>query len=375
MVASLLLSACSAAPSATTGKAASGEPIRIGAIFPYSGRYAPMGEPMKKSIDLAQETINAAGGIAGRPMQVVFYDDEGDQAKSLQLADKLINQDKVVAIIGPIPTANAQAVTEAAERAKVPILYSNPTKSIWEGKKYVFQINHDDAMQAEAVINYVDKKLGKKNVAILFDANPYGTTGSQFAKAAAEKHGMKVVAMEKYAGEDRDVTPQLTKIKNAGADALVLWGVNPVPAIATKQLRQLGLNIPVVGSDAIFSPVFIEFAGADAAEGVNSITALNTDSPNTVQAQLVNSYKAKYDSVPPLFAAFAWDAAYIFKTAIEKAGGKTDGDSIAQAINGLKDFTGTMGKRAFAADNHNGLSADSMVITQVKGGKWIMLSN
>jgi branched-chain amino acid transport system substrate-binding protein len=300
MVASLLLSACSAAPSATTGKAASGEPIRIGAIFPYSGRYAPMGEPMKKSIDLAQETINAAGGIAGRPMQVVFYDDEGDQAKSLQLADKLINQDKVVAIIGPIPTANAQAVTEAAERAKVPILYSNPTKSIWEGKKYVFQINHDDAMQAEAVINYVDKKLGKKNVAILFDANPYGTTGSQFAKAAAEKHGMKVVAMEKYAGEDRDVTPQLTKIKNAGADALVLWGVNPVPAIATKQLRQLGLNIPVVGSDAIFSPVFIEFAGADAAEGVNSITALNTDSPNTVQAQLVNSYKAKYDSVPPL---------------------------------------------------------------------------
>lgn len=353
-------------------KAPSGEPIKIGAVLPFTGRYAPMGEPMKKSLELAQETINAAGGIAGRPLQMIIYDDEADQAKSTQLADKLITQDKVVAIIGPVPTANAQAVTQIAEKAKVPILYSNPTSAIWQGKKYVFEINHDDSMQAEAVINYLDKKLGKKSVGILHDANPYGTTGSQVAKAAAEKRGIKVVAMEKYAGEDRDVTPQLTKIKNSGAEALVLWGVNPVPAIAVKQLRQLGSNIPVIGSDALYSPVYIELAG-EAAEGVNSVTALNTDSPDAEQAILVNAYKAKYNAIPPLFAAFAWDGIHIFKAAIEKAGGKTDADSIVQGMYGIKGFKGTMGTRNFTEQDHNGLSPDSLVITQVKSGKWVML--
>ena len=353
-------------------KAPSGEPIKIGAILPVSGQYAPMGDPMKKSIELAQETINAAGGIAGRPLQLVIYDDEADQAKSLQLTDRLINEDKVVAIIGPVPTACAQGDTQEAEKYSIPEMYSNPTAAIWKGKKYIFHINHDDNMQAEALVNYIDKKLGKKSIAILYDANPYGSNGSQLAKAAAEKRGLKVTDMEKYGGQDRDVTPQLTKIKDSGAEALVIWGVNPVPAIAVKQLRQLGSKIPVVGSDALYSPVFIQLAG-DAAEGTSSVTALNTDHPDAEQSNLVNLYKAKYNTVPPLFAAFAWDATYLFKAAIENAGGKTDANSIVQGLTTLKGFKGAMGPRNFTADNHNGLSADSLSIAQVKDGKWITL--
>ncbi|MCL5958785.1 MAG: ABC transporter substrate-binding protein [Chloroflexi bacterium] len=354
-------------------KAPAGEPVKIGAVVPFTGRYAPLGEPIKKALELAQEKINSEGGVAGRPMQFIIYDDEADQAKSTQLADKLISQDKVVAIIGPIPTANAQAVSVIAERARVPELYANPTSAIWQGKKYIFEINHDDSMQAQAVINYLSKKLGKKSIGILHDANPYGTNGAQVVKQLAEKAGLKVATVEKYAGEDRDVTPQLTKIKNSGAEALVLWGVNPVPAIAAKQLRQLGSSIPVIGSDALYSPVFIELAG-EASEGVNSVTALNTDKPDAEETVLVNLYKAKYNSLPPVFAGMGWDAAFIFKGAIEKAGGKTDPDSIVQGMIGL-DFAGTMGKRKFTAQDHNGLNADSLVIAQVKGGKWVMLSN
>lgn len=361
-----------AAEAKPASKAPSGEPIKIGVIFPFTGRYAPMGDPMKKTAEMLQDTINAKGGIAGRPLQLIIYDDEGDQAKSLQMADRLISQDKVVAIVGPIPTANAQAVTEVAERNKVPILYSNPTASIWQGKKYVFQINHDDNMQAEAVINYIGKTLGKKSIAILHDANPYGTFGQQVVKAIAEKRGIKVVAIEKYAGEDRDVTPQLTKIKNSGAEAMVMWGVNPVPAIAVKQLRQLGSTIPVAGSDAFYSPVFIETAG-EAAEGTTSVTALNTDNPDAEQAQLLTLYKTKYNAVPPPFAAFAWDGINIFKAAIEKSGGKTDADSILQGMFAIKGFKGAMGTRNFTEQDHNGLSADSLTMAQVKGGKWVML--
>lgn len=353
-------------------KAPTGDPIKVGAILPISGQYAPMGGPMNNAALLVQDTINAAGGVAGRPLQFVIYDDEANQAKSLQLTDKLINQDKVMALIGPIPTANAQADTEVAEKAKVPMLYTNPTLSIWQGKTYIFQINHDDAKQAEALLTYVEKTLQKKSIAILHDANPYGSLGAEVAATAAKKHGITVTADEKYAGTDTDVTPQLTKIKNSGAEALVLWGVPPVPSIATKQLRQLGSNIPVLGSDAMFSPAFISLAG-DASDGVYSVTSLNTDSPNAVQAKFVAPYKEKFGSVPTVHAAFVWDATYLLKAAIEK-NGKTDADSIVQGLLSNPSFVGAMGPRNYTKDDHNGLSADSLVITQVKGGKWVMLS-
>lgn len=327
---------------------------------------------MNNAAQLVQDVINASGGIMGRPMQWVIYDDEGNQAKSLQLTDKLISQDKVVAIVGPIPTANAQADTEVSEKAKVPQLYTNPTLSIWQGKTYIFQVNHDDAKQAEALLNYVQKTLQKKSIAILHDANPYGSLGAEVASAAAKKLGITVTADEKYAATDTDVTPQLTKIKNSGAEALVLWGVPPVPGIATKQLRQLGSTIPVLGSDAMFSPAFIQLAG-EASEGVYSVTSLNTDSPNAVQAKFVTPYNAKFGSVPTVHAAFVWDAAYLLKAAIEK-NGKTDADSIVAGLTSNPTFVGVMGPRNYTKDDHNGLSADSLVITQVKGGKWVMLS-
>jgi branched-chain amino acid transport system substrate-binding protein len=358
--------------SSAASKAPSGEPIKVGAIFPVSGQYAPMGGPMNNAALLVQDTINGSGGIAGRPLQFIIYDDEGNQAKSLQLTDKLISQDKVVALVGPIPTANAQADTEVAEKSKVPMLYTNPTLSIWQGKNYIFQINHDDAKQADALLTYIEKTLQKKSIAILHDANPYGSLGAQVAADAAKKRGITVTADEKYAGTDTDVTPQLTKIKNSGAEALVLWGVPPVPGIATKQLRQLGSNIPVLGSDAMYSPAFISLAG-EASEGVYSVTSLNTDSPNAVQAKFVQPYNAKYGSVPTVHAAFVWDAAYLLKAAIEK-NGKTDADSVVQGLLGNPSFVGVMGPRNYTKDDHNGLSADSLVITQVKGGKWVMLS-
>ena len=353
-------------------KAPTGDPIKIGAILPISGQYAPMGGPMNNSALLVQDSVNAAGGIAGRPLQFVIYDDEASQAKSLQLTDKLINQDKVVALIGPIPTANAQADTEVAEKARVPMLYTNPTLSIWQGKTYIFQVNHDDAKQAEALLTYVEKTLQKKSIAILHDANPYGSLGAVVAAAAAKNHGITVTTDEKYAGTDTDVTPQLTKIKNSGAEALVLWGVPPVPSIATKQLRQLGSTIPILGSDAMFSPAFISLAG-DASDGVYSVTSLNTDSPNAVQAKFVTPYKDKTGAVPTVHAAFVWDATYLLKAAIEKSG-KTDGDSIVQGLLSNPSFVGVMGPRNYTKDDHNGLSAASLVITQVKGGKWVMLS-
>lgn len=362
----------SSAASSSAVKAPSGDPIKVGAILPISGQYAPMGGPMNNAALLVQDTINANGGISGRPLQFIIYDDEGDQAKSLQLTDRLINQDKVIAIIGPIPTANAQADTVVSEKAKVVQLYTNPTLSIGQGKTYIFQVNHDDAKQAEALLNYIDQVLKKKSIALLHDANPYGTLGAQVAADSAKKHGIQVLADEKYAGTDTDVTPQLTKIKNSGAEALVLWGVPPVPSIATKQLRQLGSTIPVLGSDAMFSPAFISLAG-DASDGVYSVTALNTDNPNPTQALLVTPYKAKYNTVPTVHASFVWDAAYLLKGAIEKAGGKTDGDSIAQALTANPSFVGAMGPRNYTAQDHNGLSADSLWIGQVKGGKWVIL--
>ena len=130
-----------------------------------------MGGPMNNAALLVQETVNASGGIAGRPLQFIIYDDEANQAKSLQLTDKLISQDKVVAILGPIPTANAQADTEVAEKAKVPMLYTNPTVSIWEGKNYIFQINHDDAKQAEALLGEAYRAIQRKAVEAAYREN------------------------------------------------------------------------------------------------------------------------------------------------------------------------------------------------------------
>ena len=360
----------SASTSAST-KAPAGDPIKFGALVPFTGRYAPMGEPSKKAIDLTEEYINKQGGIAGRPLKMIVYDDEADQAKAAQLADRLINQDKVVAIIGPIPTANAQAVTEIAERAKVIDIYQNPTSSIWVNKKYIFQATANDKLEIARMIQIM-KKLGKQNVGILHDANPYGTTAAGVLQEEGGKAGLKFTGVEKYGGEDRDMSPQLTKLKNAGSDVLAIIGVNPAPTIATKQTKQLGINVPIITTSASNNPQFIELAG-DAAEGVYSVSFFNPDAPNPALKILAEAHRAKYNQDINSYSVNSWDAIMLIKAGLDKAGGKTDGDSIAAALESLTNYVGAAGTRNLSKTDHNGMGMDAVWPQVVKGGKWVLV--
>lgn len=351
-------------------KEGTGEPIKVGVIIPWTGRYAPMGEPIKEAIEFAGEQINASGGVSGRKLDLIFYDDEADQAKATQLANKAINQDKVVAIIGSAVTANSTVIAAAAEKAQIVNMYMGPSAKVREGKKYVFQVNPDVAVEAETLLEYVQKKLNKKAIAVLYDENPYGVESSTAVKEQADKRGVKVVAMEKYGGEDTDVTPQLTKIKNSGAEAILVCGTLPTPAIAIKQVKQLGIDLPFLGETGMATAQFIDVA-KEAAEGAYATTVISYDNTPMRQQKFIKDFKAKFGSNPSFFSALGWDSVQIPVAGIQKAGGKTDGDSIAKGIESLKDYQGIVGVRNFTPTNHNGLSYESLFIMTVKGGKWV----
>jgi len=356
---------------APTGAPPSGEPIKIGAILGISGRFAFVGAPQQNALLLAQDEMNAAGGIAGRPVEFVIYDDEVDETKTVPLTNRLIGEDGVVAIIGPSITIPALAMAPIVEGTPIPNI-TLTSRPIWEqdGLEYVFQTTPREEVEVLSLLSFISNDLGTTEIGVLYDAQPYGTGNLAHIENLAPGLGLNIVATESIENGDTNAVPQLERLRDAGVETLIVWVGDPAASSTAKGADQIGWDVNMIGSSAIAGPTFPELAEA-AGEGVYSDGAYNFDDPPPNQAPFLADYQAKFDSFPTQFAAFAYDAAYAFKYAIEHAGGDTSPDAIRQGLLDMPAFQGVTALYDFTDEDHNGFGLNPLFyIVQVQDGAY-----
>ena len=354
-----------------------GTTFKIGAVLSASGPAAPLGQPEQRALMLLETQVNEDGGIDGHPLEIIIEDDESDPAKASTAVTKLITQEKVPAVIGSSTTGATLAMVPVVDKEMVTqICMAAGTKITDPVNKWVFRTPPTDAMAIQKVLEYLEKTLKVKKIAVLHDANAFGTGGADELQAKSQKYGIEVVARESYGSADTDMTAQLTKIKQTDAQALVVWGTNPGPASIAKNVQQLGITLPYIGSHGIASMKFIELAG-DAANGVvfpaGKLLIPSSIPEGSAWREAVDSfskaYKAEYQMDIDTYAAHGYDAGSIIVEAMKKVG--TDSAELRDQIEKTKDFAGVDGVYTYGPTNHNGLSVDDLLMIKIENGKWV----
>lgn len=388
LVVALTAAACGGETTTTTaaggtvtsgGTAPTGDPIVIGAIVSATGPGAALGAQERNVLEMEQELINASGGILGRPVKIVVEDDKSDPKEAVTAANKLLSQDKAIALIAATTSSSTLAVKEIAAQKGVPQMAMAAANDITdkEPMQWIWRTPQKDAMAVQRALDYISKNLKVTKIAVLHDENAFGSSGDAEIAKAAPALGLEVVASESYKTADTDMTAQLTKIKGTNPEVLVVWGTNPGPALAAKNMKQLGITIPYVGSHGIANKTFIELA-ADAAEGVvfpagrllvpSSITDAKQ---KEVTEAFIAAYTAKYNAAPNPFAGYAFEAIALLADAITRAG-STDAVAIQTALDATAGFAAPDGIYNYSKTNHDGLTASDMIMVKIQGGTWVI---
>jgi branched-chain amino acid transport system substrate-binding protein len=362
------------AAAATTAAA---QEIKIGGLLETSGFVASLGQPGLEGAQLAVEQINAAGGVNGRKVALVNVNSESDNTKTVSGAKRLIEQDKVVAIVGPMSSGSAFAVADTMERARVPMIANGASRGIVlppDQKKFMFLAPLTDVVVQSAMLKDLQAK-GIKRIAILNSDVAFGTSGRDSLEKAAADHGITIVAKETFGNADTDMTPQLTKIRGSDAEATVLWATGPGLAIASKNHRALGIKTPLYLAHSANDFNYLRLAG-DAANGVLLPSSKiyvtdslpDSDPQKKVVAKFVGDYQQKYGKPPATFAGNGYDATMILVDAIRRAG--TDPAAIRDAIENTKNYVGVTAVYAYSPTDHFGTRPESVVMLTVKDGKF-----
>ena len=351
--------------------------FKIGAAFALTGPAAVIGDPSAKIAEMLLEEINGAGGVNGKKIELITYDTESDPTKAVTVMKRLIDKDKVLAIIGPTTTGSAMASIKTVQSSEVPVVACvGGSPVVIPVKKWVFKSPQTGILAVERLYDYFAREKLTK-VAILSAAGGFGDSGRKALLAQAEPLGFEIAADERYGNRDTDMSAQLTSIKGSGAQAIVVWGIGPAPAIITKNAKQLGVKIPIFMSHGVADPKFIELAG-DAAEGVmmpasRFIVAdkmADSDPRKAFLMEVKTKYEAKYGPVST-HTGYAYDALRIIEMALATAG--ADRAGIRDAIEKTQGYVGINGTFNMSAEDHNGLTKDSLVMVVVKDGGWAIV--
>lgn len=354
-------------------------PLRIGALFSVTGPASFLGEPEKNTLELLVKQANAKGGINGHRVELVVYDTQGDVTKAVQLANKLIKNDKVAAIIGPSTTGETMAVIPVAEKEKIPLISCAAGIKITEPvKKWVFKTPANDHLAAERILNHA-ARMRYRTIALLTVSDSFGSSGREQLKALAGRKGFSIVADEVYGPKDSDMTSQLTKIRAAKPDAVICWGTNPGPAIITRNIKQLGIKVPLYMSHGVASKKFIELAGAEAAEGVilpaGKLAIYDRLSRKDPQYKLLNeydhAYKSAYGTEASTFGGYAYDGFLLLSRAVGK--GTTTAEQIRDGLERTKKLVSVSGIFSMSPKDHNGLDLSAFEMVRITRGDWELI--
>ena len=356
------------------------EPIKIGSVLSVTGPAAFLGDPELKTLQLYVADINKQGGVIGRPLQLVHYDDGSDANKANGFAKRLIDDDKVDLIVGGTTTGGTMSMVPLVERAGVPFISLAGAVVIVEPvKKFVFKTPHTDRMAAEKVFEDM-KKRGLSKVALFSETSGFGQSGKKETEGVAAKYGITLVANETYGPKDTDMSPQLTKIRNTpGVQAVFIFGLGQGPAIATKNYKQLGITLPLYQSHGVASDEFLKLAGP-AAEGVRLPSPAQlipkklpaNDAQKPVVTAYDQAYKAAYKTEVSTFGGYAYDGLMIAVDAIKRAN-STEKAKVRDAIEATKGFVGTSGTYNMSATDHMGLNLSAFRMLEVKNGDWSLV--
>jgi len=353
--------------------------IKIGGLFAVTGPASFLGEPEKKTLEMLVKDLNARGGVNGIKLEAVIYDTTGDATKAVQLATRLIRDDKVSVIIGPSTTGESMAVIPVVEKEKIPLISCAAGIKITEPvKHWVFKTPANDHVAAEKIMVHMSKQK-QKTIALLTVTDGFGASGREQIKVLAKQKGFLVVADEVYSPKDTDMTAQLTKIRGIKPDAIICWGTNPGPAVITKNVKQLGIKIPLYMSHGVASKKYIELAGTDAAEGVmlpaGKLAVFDAMPKTDPQVKLLAdynlSYKKAYGVEASTFGGYAYDAFLLITSAI-KNGGVTP-ETIRNALEQTRKLVSISGVFTMSAKDHNGLDMSAFEMVRVVKGDWSLI--
>jgi branched-chain amino acid transport system substrate-binding protein len=359
--------------------ATAADSIKIGSVLSVTGPAAFLGDPEIKTLQMYVEDINKKGGVLGRQLELVHYDDGSDAGKANGFAKRLIDDDKVDVIVGGTTTGSTMSMAPLVEKAGVPFISLAGAVVIVEPvKKWIFKTPHTDRMAAEKVFEDM-KKRGLTKVALFSETSGFGQSGKKETEGVAAKYGITLVANETYGPKDTDMSPQLTKIRNVpGVQAVFIFGLGQGPAIATKGYKQLGMTLPLYHAHGVASEEFIKLAGP-AAEGVRLPAAalliadkLAANDPQKPVAEgYAKAFNAKWKTDVSTFGGHAYDGLMMAVDAIKRAGG-TDKAKVRDAIEATKGFVGTGGMVNMSATDHMGLDLSAFKLLEIKGGDWTL---
>ena len=341
--------------------------IKIGAILPLTGDIAEYGTRCKTGIDMAVEEINAVGGIKGRKIQMIYEDSKGLPKEGVAGLQKLITVDKVPAVIGAVASSVTMAMVPSATNAKV-VLFSPASSSpkLSGISKFFFRDWPSDVLEARVLAKFVWNKLKVKRVAILYVNNDYGLGLMNEFKGKFTGLGGRIVQMETYPQGARQFRKQLIKIKNADPEAIYLAGYHREMALATKQIRELGMGMQILGDADYGVSELLEMAGKHAEGAIYATPTYDPKRGTSAMKRFEVKYEEKFKSEPTVFEANGYDATQIIAIAIENGG--YSGPAIAEYISKIKGYSGASGNMSF---EQTGDVIKPIAIRTVKGGKFV----
>jgi branched-chain amino acid transport system substrate-binding protein len=376
----LLSLGLAALAAALPAAARAAEPIKVGALLAVTGPASLLGAPEARTLEMRVQELNAKGGVGGRPVQLVLKDTGSSPEKAVSFARQLIEEEKVFAIIGPSTSGESLAVKAIAEEGKTLLLSAAAAEAIVNPvTPHVFKVAPKDSFAVEVIFQRM-KKMGISRIGFLSSNTGFGKGGKEQVEKLAPGYGIALAVNEVYDKNATDLTAEVTKLKAANVQAVLNWSIEPAQSIVVKNVRQLGLAIPIFQSHGFANLQYVKAAGS-AAEGVifpaSRIVVADALPASDPQKPVVEAYRAAYEAryheEVSTFGGHAWDALGILVKAIEQAG--PDPVKVRAAVEGMKGFVGTAGVFNFSPTDHNGLDASAFELCTVKNGRFVPLGS
>jgi branched-chain amino acid transport system substrate-binding protein len=359
-------------------QALAGDTIKVGTFLAVTGGASFLGDPELKTLQMYVEEINAAGGIDGKMVELIHYDTGGKAKEAVNFVKRLIQKDKVDVIVGGSTSGTTLAVMPLVASSGIPFIsLAGAVKIIYPVQKWTFKTPHTDAMAAAKIFGDM-KRRGITRVALISGSGGFDKSGRAQSLELAKQFGITIVADESYGGKDTDMTAQLTKIRDTDAQAILNFGFGTGPAIVTKNVRQLGITLPLYQSHGVASKKYIELAG-DAAEGVRLPAAAllvadqlpDSDPQKAVLIAYKNKFEASHGPVST-FGGHAYDGLFIALEAVDRAN-STDKAKVRDEIEMTEGFIGTGGIFNMSPTDHLGLGIDAFKMLEIRNGDWTIV--
>ena len=343
-------------------------PIIVGYYGDLTGRTSNFGQSTKRGVEMAVDEINKAGGINGRQIQVLSEDDEGRPEKAATVVTKLIDQDRVIALVGEVASGNTLAAAPKAQAAKVPMISPSSTNpAVTQVGDYISRVCFIDPFQGEVMAKFAANTLKAKTAAIMLDFNsPYSRGLTEFFEASFKKLGGQIVDKQSYTQGDRDYKGQLTAIRSRNPDVIYVPGYYGEVGVIAKQAQQLDIKAPMLGGDG-WDAVQLWELGGNALNGSYISNHYSVDDPSPAIRKFVADFKSRNGNAPDALAALGYDAMRVLADAIRRAG-TTEGPQLRDAINATKNFPGVTGTISIDSDRN---AVKPAVVLKLQDRKYI----